>query len=207
MDSIAVTLLPTPNAQFSADDIIGCSPLSVNFTNTSQNASNFTWFFDNGNTVNTTSTLNQNQVFNADATVILVATLGVCSDTATQSITVITCGCTDPAGTNYNPLATQDDGSCLYPDPIIEVPNVYTPDGDGVNDEFFLITQFVTDIQFTVINRWGNVIFEASGANPVWKGNSNGDPVSDGVYFVIYTATGVIGQKVSGQGYVQIFRK
>ena len=205
-DSIAVTLLPTPNAQFSANDLSGCAPFNVIFTNTSQNASNFNWIFDNGNTLNTTSTLNQSQVFIQDATVMLIATLGICSDTATLDISVITCGCTDPQGLNYNPLAVSDDGSCQYPEPIVEIPNVYTPNGDGTNDGFSLNAKFVVDIEMTIVNRWGNVVFKAQGPNPVWLGNANGDPVSDGVYFVIYTVTGVIGQKVTGQGYVQIFR-
>ena len=47
-------------------------------------------------------------------------------------------GCTDPTADNFNPLATVDDGSCFYPDPVVEAPNVFTPNDDGNNDDFEL---------------------------------------------------------------------
>ena len=57
------------------------------------------------------------------------------------------CGCTEETALNYNPLATQDDGSCLYPEPIVSAPNVFTPNGDteDVNEEFFLTTENLSE--------------------------------------------------------------
>lgn len=71
------------------------------------------------------------------------------------------------------------DAEC--PPPVI--PNVLTPNGDGVNDEF-LIDQLPVEFTFHIYNRWGEEVFLSSEKNHVWKGrNKLGLPVSDGVYF------------------------
>lgn len=67
------------------------------------------------------------------------------------------------------------------PPPVI--PNVFSPNGDGVNDEF-LIDQLPVEFTFHIYNRWGEVVFSSSEKSHVWKGkNKLGLPVSDGVYF------------------------
>ena len=67
------------------------------------------------------------------------------------------------------------------PPPV--VPNVFTPNGDGVNDEF-LISQLPDEFTFYIYNRWGEVVFQSSEKSKLWKGkNLLGRPVSDGVYF------------------------
>ena len=45
-------------------------------------------------------------------------------------------GCTDTLAENFNPNATVDNGSCIFPDPVITAPNVITPNDDGRNDAF-----------------------------------------------------------------------
>jgi gliding motility-associated-like protein len=64
-------------------------------------------------------------------------------------------------------------------------PNVITPNGDGVND-YFLIPNayFEPDNHLIILNRWGNVVFETNG----YMNNFNGDGITEGVYFYVYTA-------------------
>ena len=62
------------------------------------------------------------------------------------------------------------------------VPNVITPNGDGINDSFFVNFPFE---KMTITNRWGNVVYESDIMNSFWDGrNQNGDICSDGVYSI-----------------------
>ncbi len=204
-DSIFVDIEPPPVAMFSTDPQVGCSPLNVTFTNTSQNAVNYEWNFD-GNIVSTTSTTPQVQTFTNSAVIQLIAfDADGCSDTTYTSVNVTSCGCTDPTANNYDPNAIIDDGSCFYPQPIIHVPNVFTPNGDNQNDLFFIDVENATNLEFVILNRWGNVVYEASGLTSAWNGYiAGGSFAQDGTYFVKYTVTGIDGALHEGHGFVQL---
>lgn len=206
-DSMFVDILNPPIAQFSATPPAGCSPLSVTIVNASQNASNFAWDFGNGTTATVTNMDPQNQIFAESGVIRLIASEGPCADTAYQAITISICGCTDPLGINYNPLATVDDGSCEYPIPTVEVPNVFSPNGDDANDLFFLTTTNSTSITLTVLNRWGNTVYENTGINPAWNGKAqSGADCLEGVYFYKYRVDGLNGAFLEGHGFLHLVR-
>ena len=206
-DSIYVDQEPAPVADFNTNVISGCSPLSVLITNTSQNANMYSWDFGNGNTLNTADLSTPiNQVYNNDAVIRLIASKGPCADTMWVSIDTDICGCMDPEAINYNPTANVDNGSCIYPIPEVEVPNVFSPNGDGVNDTFFLTTKYVTNIKITIVDRWDLPMVEVEGLNPSWDGKINGLEASEGVYFYHYEITGMAGASLEGHGFVQLFR-
>lgn len=206
-DSVYVDLLPPPTASFTTSITSGCDPLDVTFTNTSQNATSYFWDFGNGNTLTVNDQNPINQTYSGNATIMLVASSGAnCSDTAYSTVTVVTCGCTNPTALNYNPNASVDDGSCILPDPIVELPNVFTPNGDGENDVFQMKVQNVSEVRLTITNRWGQVVYQASGSNPGWDGRINGTLADDGVYFVQYEADNIYKTlTLSGQGPVHLY--
>lgn len=206
-DSVFVDILNPPVAEFTASPIVGCSPLVVNFTNSSENANNYNWNFGNGNSFNVPTTAAQSETFTESVIVRLIASQGNCADTAYQTITVSICGCTDPTATNYNPAAAINDGSCQYPIPLVEAPNVFTPNADGMNDFFLLSTQNATSIELTILNRWGNVMYNKEGLNPAWDGKSPiGIPAEEGVYFYKYLVKGYNDQEVEGHGFLELVR-
>ncbi len=208
-DSILVTQSQPPIAQLSASILAGCDPLTVTFTNTSQNTTNYAWNFGNGQTANVNDLSSQTQTYSNSAVIQLIAFQGNCSDTATVSISVSVCGCTDPSALNYNPAATVNDGSCTYPippTPTVEAPNVFTPNAGEDNPIFFLTTTNAANVELTIINRWGNTVFDQSGLNPGWDGKVNGVDAAEGVYFYKYTVTGLGGDKLEGHGFLQLFR-
>ncbi len=207
VDSFFVDTDPGPVADFTTSLSTGCAPLSVNFINESSNATIFTWNFGNGNVVTVNDMNPLNQIFTDTSIITLIASDGVCNDTITGLVLIENCGCTDPMATNYNPLATASDGSCVYPTPIIEGPNVITPDGDNVNDVFELDIINAEKVELVITNRWGNVMFKGSGLNPTWDGKVNGNVVSDGVYFYKYTAYSIQGDEVVGHGFFHVVNK
>ncbi|MBD3639313.1 MAG: gliding motility-associated C-terminal domain-containing protein [Crocinitomicaceae bacterium] len=71
-------------------------------------------------------------------------------------------------------------------DGLYELPNVFTPDGSGVNDLYHPILpyKFVDHIDLQVFNRWGDLVFETTDPDINWNGyNLNGKKCNDGVYF------------------------
>ena len=67
----------------------------------------------------------------------------------------------------------------------VYIPNCFTPDNDGVNDAWKVITRNINSMSTKVLNRWGEVVFESNDLSPVWTGGFNsGDTfVADGLYF------------------------
>ncbi len=66
------------------------------------------------------------------------------------------------------------------------VPNAFSPNGDGVNDDFrpFFKTDFIKieNYDFKVFNRWGSLVFASQNANDAWDGTLKGQTCETGVY-------------------------
>lgn len=197
-----------PEASFTIDAPFGCAPHNVVFTNTSSNATSYDWDFDNSNAYTVTTTTPITEQFLDSANVVMVASTNFgCTDTTSTIIGVEPCGCTDSDATNYNPIATIDDGSCVYPMPEVVAPNVFTPNDDDVNDLFVLDSKYAVSIRLIVTNRWGNLMYESEGVNPAWDGlNQSGQKADAGVYFYTYEAVGIAGDVISGHGFVHLER-
>lgn len=74
---------------------------------------------------------------------------------------------------------------------LVNVPNVFTPNGDGVNDIFRVQVLSVTSFHAVVINRWGRKVHEWSDPEGGWDGRINGKYASPGTYYYIVTARGL----------------
>nr|WP_294860328.1 gliding motility-associated C-terminal domain-containing protein [uncultured Fluviicola sp.] len=84
------------------------------------------------------------------------------------------------------------------------LPNIITPNGDGIND-YFIIDDAYSQLknQLIVFNRWGNKVFEASPYRNDW----NGERVSDGVYFYLYYPNGMKETTNFREGFLHILGK
>lgn len=93
----------------------------------------------------------------------------------TKAITVAQAGAytvqvTDPLGCTATGLARVLD-QC---EPRVNVPSAFTPNNDGVNDVLQVFTAYVTDYEFRIYNRWGEVIFATSNPEQKWDGTYKG---------------------------------
>ena len=89
----------------------------------------------------------------------------------------------------------------------VSVPNIFTPNGDRVNDEFFLKANNLSEINFSVFDRWGQLIYNSKSetGNIVWDGkNKSGKIVDDGTYFYMLKATGSDGKAYNQNGTVTV---
>lgn len=93
----------------------------------------------------------------------------------TVTLTVTTAdGCTDSYTISY----------VVLPEDIV-IPNVFTPNGDGLNDRYVIENiQFYRN-QFTVFNRWGQAVYEVNNYRSQWTGSD----LSDGTYFYVLILT------------------
>jgi gliding motility-associated-like protein len=91
----------------------------------------------------------------------------------------------------------------------MEIPNVFTPNGDNVNDVFFLKATNLDQISILIYNRWGNVIFEmeSDNGNIEWDGKyQSGKDAADGTYFYVIKATGKDGTSYDKKGTISLYR-
>ena len=231
-DSAFVELLDPPIAALTASPTQGCAPLLVSFDyGDSQNADAYELSFGDGTSQSSNVIEPMSQTYDGASTNIynvqLVVFQGVnCADSTQLQIVIDICGCTDGNALNYNPLATADDGSCIYPvppEPIVSAPNVFTPnnDTDDLNELFELDTENLQELQLIVFNRWGNIVFNETSVdpdndNPAWNGeiDNSGKEAEEGVYFYKYIAVGLEDQfsdtpapVVEGHGFVHLVRR
>ena len=63
-------------------------------------------------------------------------------------------------------------------------PNVFTPNGDGVNDGFAITSECnFTEYSLSIFNRWGGLVHRSRAAGIEWDGTSDGVQVPEGVYY------------------------
>lgn len=81
----------------------------------------------------------------------------------------------------------------------LEAPNAFSPNGDGIND-FYNVFNVKSIVEFhgAIYNRWGQELYrwgiDEMGVEGIgWDGTYKGNPVSDGVYFVVIRAKGADG--------------
>jgi gliding motility-associated-like protein len=191
--NFTITQINTAQANFTIQPDTACAPASIYFNNTSN--TNFNEWYVNGDSINAQ---NLNYTFTDTGTyhVTLIGwrNLRMCSDTLTKSVHIKDCP----------------------PDSIhITVPNIFSPNADGINDSWQLVISSyqytVSNYQCTVYDRWGIKVFETSNLSQAWDGRSTGGlACSAGAYFYIIKLTATNSKGVSEQkdfkGYLELVR-
>ncbi|MBK9283386.1 MAG: gliding motility-associated C-terminal domain-containing protein [Sphingobacteriaceae bacterium] len=178
-------------ADFEANPSTGYAPLAVNFDNKStsslgSSSISSVWSFGNGTSASSTTNINTNALYAAPGsyTVMLIATKGLCKDTTYKTIIV-------------------DAPSKM------EVPNIFTPNGDGSNDVFFLKVANMNEISAIIIDRWGGKVYETNSktGNIVWDGkNFSGKECASGVYMYIIKGKGKDDKEYESKGNITLLR-
>lgn len=87
------------------------------------------------------------------------------------------------------------------------IPNAFTPDGDGLNDNFKPgNVDGATDYTLTIVNRWGEILFVSHNPKEGWDGTYKGKKVQNGIYIFTVNFLYSDGQLYSEKGTVHILR-
>lgn len=90
----------------------------------------------------------------------------------------------------------------------LEVPNAFTPNGDGINDVFKVKEGYQSILSFkaAVFDRWGKKLYEWSDLAGGWDGTSGGRNVPDGAYYLNIEARGADGKKYRIKKVINLLR-
>ncbi len=99
----------------------------------------------------------------------------------------------------------------ISPELTLFFPNAFTPNGDGINDDFFpkgINQQYILDYNLTIWNRWGGLVFETKELGQRWRGskNNSGSILPQGVYVYKYYFKNTRGKIVKGNGFVTLIK-
>jgi gliding motility-associated-like protein len=186
-----------PNFNINGEYCHGLVPLDVSFSNQSINFANpndplaDTTFFWNFGTEGEDWQVNHNLSDILDTSYTKSGTYTVCLVAQNKN------GCTDTACMDL-----------IFCDPLIFEPvNIFTPDGDGINDifTFEFVSQAVKQINVVIVDRWGVRMAEITDVHQGWNGtDKGGNKVTDGVYFYTYEGMADDGEVFSGQGNIHV---
>lgn len=112
--------------------------------------------------------------------------------------------------TVINEIGCRDEGSTtIIPPPIFYIPNSFSPNGDGINDVFFVVSNSVLEYEMHVFNRWGDEVFSSNDPNVPWIGDNqkNGEYyIPNGVYNYTVRIKGYNSETYKQAGSILIFR-
>lgn len=158
-NSNMITVHPQPVADFTTNPEIGAPGSQIAFNSAyTGNMGTWSWDFGDGTTENLQVPTTQHVYSNMGTFTVthIVESQFGCKDTITKTILVIS----------------------------LTIPNVFTPNGDGINDYFVIDgAEQLDGVQLVVFNRWGKKVFESTS----YKNDWDGDGSADGVYYFILT--------------------
>jgi gliding motility-associated-like protein len=180
-DTVSVFIDNEVKAAFEATPVVCPNELASFQNNSTGNIINWRWDYGNGLTSNLPNPAPQS--YNAPWVTgnvfprLIVQNNRGCLDTAIQKIVL--------------------PNSCY-----IAVPNAFTPNNDGLNDQLYPLNAYkATDLLFRVFNRVGELVFETRDWTKRWDGRFKGQPADLGTYVWILTYTHIdTGKKVQQKG-------
>ena len=172
-----INVYPQPVAAFYPDpDITTIQSPTIVFIDQSTKATNWYWDFGDGGTSTTQSPSHLYSNTGTYEVTLVASTIHGCIDSVKHKVMII--------------------------DDVLTIPNIITPNGDGLNDFFRIINleNYISN-KIAVYNRWGKKVFEQDNYQNDWSANG----LSDGVYYFILQCHGYL-RDVNEKGSITVFR-
>jgi gliding motility-associated-like protein len=182
---INITVNGSPTSAFTFTPNPSTLNATTVFTNNSTGAVNYKWVFEPGDSLVTN---NINAIVRH--TYLLAKTYNPCL------IAINSTGCSDTA---CSPITTDVS-------PLFDVPNSFSPNGDGTNDFIFVKGFAVTKMDWKIYNRWGNLMFTSNSVKLGWNGRVNGNIQPQDVYQYTLNIEFADGTKKTKTGDITLLR-
>jgi gliding motility-associated-like protein len=180
--TIVGSQFPDIAADFTFTPQSGLPPVEVTFTNTTLNGTSYVWDFGNGATSTLQDPTNTYGTGGSYVITMVATDINGCTDTALYTITF--------------------DGES-----VLIIPNIFTPNGDGVNDLLRITAQSIDTFNMTIFNRWGQLMAQIDWLGGGWDGTTMaGIECPDGVYYYVVNATGLDGKVYELNGHFTLKR-
>lgn len=153
-----INVVSLPEASFAAPTNISILSPVVNFSDYSAHAISWSWNFGDANdaATNTSNLQNPSHTYSAIGhycVTLVVSNSANCNDTTEICLDVL-------------------------PEFSIYIPNAFSPNHDGINDEFFCKGTNIIDFEMYIYDRWGNFVFYADTMDKHWDGTIKGAAVA-----------------------------
>lgn len=91
--------------------------------------------------------------------------------------------------------------------PILFLPNVFTPNNDGINDVFApAVSKNITSYTLEIYNRWGNEVFSSNNSAVGWDGKTGSGEASTGTYYYTCIYSSTSGEVQYKNGFLELIR-
>jgi len=92
-------------------------------------------------------------------------------------------------------------------DPIVEFPNAFSPNGDGLNDFFSVVVRGPVAVEaYRIYNRWGEIVFESNSPESGWDGTYRGNAQETGTYVFHFLGLDPNGMGIERHGTLHLVR-
>ena len=88
----------------------------------------------------------------------------------------------------------------------VAVPNLFTPNGDGVNDLLEIYGFSIDELDFRIYDRWGEVVFQTNSISDAWDGKFNGMELNTAVFVYSIKVKYKDGREVIQQGNITLVK-
>ncbi len=110
-------------------------------------------------------------------------------------------------------ISVTDANGCVAIDSVnvwvnidFNVPNAFTPNGDGLNDIFNIQTDLLISYSISIYNRWGELVFASWDIGKGWDGNVGGNPQEMGTYMYFIESVTTLNTPITKSGTITLLR-
>ena len=108
---------------------------------------------------------------------------------------------------NGNQTFSYSNEACITGQPVLIVANAFSPNGDGINDEFLISQLFTERYHIQIFDRWGKVVFVSTDPSVHWNGHIRSQgPAPEGVYTYVIEGLTLQQKEFSQSGTITLIR-
>jgi gliding motility-associated-like protein len=182
--SFQIVVSGKPVASFTFSPNPPLENTAVQFNNNSISATRYIWKFGDGDTLLTRSVSPVEHIYNE------TKHYNPCL------VALNNAGCSDTSCTSLQARII----------PLIDVPNAFTPNGDGINDKIFVRGFGINKMSWKIYNRWGALVFETIDRTTGWDGTYKGSMQPNEVYHYILDVEFSDNSKFQKRGDITLLR-